>query len=90
MEGSRALGGNSIDLKKGPKISVPFSVRFSGALFVLLNQDGNFLSREMGPKRYRPGSFSELMHMLVANLLSGPFSGLLSVPFFNAIESPPC
>ena len=33
------LGCNSIALKKGPKISVPFSVPFSGALFVLLNQD---------------------------------------------------
>ena len=29
------------------------------------------------------------MHMLVANLLSGPFSGLFSGPFFNAIELPP-
>jgi len=33
------LGGNSIALKKGLKISGPFSIRFSGALFVLLNQD---------------------------------------------------
>ena len=32
-------GCNSIALKKGPKISFPFSVPFSGALFVLLNQD---------------------------------------------------
>ena len=32
-------GGNSIALKKGPKISRPFSVPFSGALFVPLNQD---------------------------------------------------
>ena len=32
-------GGNSIALKKGPKIAGPFSVPFSGAVFVLLNQD---------------------------------------------------
>ena len=31
---------------------------------------------KLGPKQYRLGSFSEFMHMLVANLLSGPFSGL--------------
>ena len=32
-------GGNSIALEKGLKISGPFSVPFSGALFVLLNQE---------------------------------------------------
>ena len=32
-------GGNSIALKKGPENLGPFSVPFSGALFVLLNQD---------------------------------------------------
>ena len=35
----RLLGGNSMALRKGPKIRGPFSVPFSGALFVLLNQD---------------------------------------------------
>ena len=33
------LGGDSIALKKGPKISVPFSCALFVLLFVLLNQD---------------------------------------------------
>ena len=43
----------------------------------------------MGPKRYWPVSFSEFMHMLVANLLSIPFSGLFSVPFLMLLNRPP-
>ena len=35
-----------------------------------------------------PGSFSEFMHMLVSNLLSGPFSGLFSFLFWMLLNRP--
>ena len=56
-------GGNSIALKKGPKISGPFSVHFSGALFVLLNLESNLLrGRALSWRSYRC-----FIHMLAAN-----------------------